>query len=80
MGTTKKANTKAANTKTKAAKPKTPNEKYSPEYKKKVQTLLKEEGFFKGDITGNYLSQTTEAATKMQQKLKGLGYTIPRVS
>ena len=43
----------ATNTKT-ANKP-TLNEKYSPEYKKKVQTLLKEEGFFKGDITGNYL-------------------------
>lgn len=64
---------------TKTANKLTPNEKYSPEKKKKIQTLLKEEGFFKGDITGNYLSQTTEAARKMQQKLKDLGYTIPLV-
>ena len=61
----------------KTAQPKTPNEKYSPEYKKKVQTLLKEEGFFKSDITGNYLSKTTEAARQMQKKLKDLGYTMP---
>lgn len=61
----------------KTAKKQTLNEKYSPEYKKKVQTLLKKEGFFKGAITGNYLSQTTEAARKMQQHLKDLGYTIP---
>lgn len=58
----------------KKAPKKTLDEKYSPEYKKNVQTLLKSEGFFTASITGRYLDSTIAAAKKMQQKLKDLGY------